>query len=99
MENGIDKKLKKKKKSITGIKFDGFEIPYWDEIKKMVLEAALVNDKVNIVGWDVAISKDGPVIIEGNRGPGFDLVQVLLKKGAKYMLTDLLSAVKKGNLE
>ena len=65
----------------------------------MVLEAALVNDKVNIVGWDVAISKNGPVIIEGNRGPGFDLVQVLLKKGAKYMLTDLLTAVKNGNLE
>ena len=59
----------------------------------MVLEAALVNDNVNIVGWDVAISKNGPLIIEGNRGPGFDLVQVLLKKGTKYMLDDLLKEV------
>ncbi len=65
----------------------------------MVLEAALVNDKVNIVGWDVAISKNGPLIIEGNRGPGFDLVQVLLKKGAKYMLDDLLKEVKEGELK
>ena len=64
----------------------------------MVLEAALVNDKVNLIGWDVAISKNGPVIIEGNRGPGFDLVQVLLKHGAKYMLTDLLKSVKQGEL-
>lgn len=65
----------------------------------MVLKAALVNDKVNMVGWDVAISKNGPLIIEGNRGPGFDLVQVLLKKGTKYMLDDLLEELKIGNLK
>lgn len=65
----------------------------------MVLEAALVNDKVNLVGWDVAISKNGPLIIEGNRAPGFDLVQILLKKGTKYMLDDLLQEVKEGKLK
>lgn len=97
--NGIDKALNESEKSITGITFNGFKIPYWEEIKEMVLEAALVNDKVNIVGWDVSISKNGPVIIEGNRGPGFDLVQVLLKKGTKYMLDDLLESVKNGELK
>ena len=97
--NGIDKKLNESAESITGIKFDGFQVPYWDEIKEMVLEAALVNDKVNLVGWDVAISKNGPLIIEGNRGPGFDLVQMLLKKGTKYMLDDLLQEVKEGKLK
>lgn len=97
--NGIDKKLNESKNSITNIKFDGFQIPYWEEIKEMVLEAALVNDKVNMVGWDVAISKNGPLIIEGNRGPGFDLVQVLLKKGTKYMLDDLLEEVKNSEIK
>ena len=97
--NGIDKKLNESENSITNIKFDGFQIPYWEEIKEMVLEAALVNDKVNMVGWDVAISKNGPLIIEGNRGPGFDLVQVLLKKGTKYMLDDLLEEVKNSELK
>lgn len=97
--NGIDKKLNESEKSITNIKFDGFQIPYWEEIKEMVLKAALVNDKVNLVGWDVAISKNGPLIIEGNRGPGFDLVQILLKKGTKYMLDDLLQEVKEGKLK
>ena len=82
-------------KSITNIKFDGFKIPYWEKIKSMVIEAAKVNPNIHIVGWDVAIQKDGPLLIEGNRGPGFDLVQVLLKRGTKYILKDLLKEVKK----
>lgn len=93
--NGIDKKLNESEYSITGIRFDGFQIPYWKEIKEMVLEAALVNDSVNIIGWDVAIGKYGPVIVESNRGPGFDLVQVVLKKGTKYILDNLLEEVVK----
>ncbi len=95
--NGIDKNLNESEKSITNIVFDGFEIPYWEEIKTMVKKAALVNKNINIVGWDVAISNNGPVIIEGNSGPGFDLVQVLMKKGTKYMLEDLKKEVKKFN--
>lgn len=93
--NGIDKNLKESEKSITNIKFDGFVIPYWNEIKEMVKEAALINTNIHIIGWDVAITKNGPLIIEGNRGPGFDLVQVLLKKGTKYMLEDLKKEVNK----
>lgn len=91
--NGIDKQLNESENSITGIKFDGFQIPYWEEIKQMVLEAALVNDKVNLIGWDVAISKNGPLIIESNRGPGWDLPQVLTKRGMKDIMDETLKEV------
>ena len=73
----------------TGVKFDGFDIPYWDEIKKMVCDAAMVNPEVKVVGWDVAISNKGPLLIEANRRPGFDLVQVLENRGTKYMLEEV----------
>lgn len=69
--------------SITKVKVNGFKIPYWNEIIKITTEAALVNDKVNIVGWDVGLTDNGPVIIEGNRGPGMDIIQVLYKRGVK----------------
>lgn len=91
--NGIDKKLNESEYSVTGIKFDGFQVPYWEEIKKMVLEAALINDKVNMIGWDIAISKKGPLIIESNRGPGWDLPQVLTKRGMKDMMDEALKEV------
>lgn len=91
---GIDKELNESPYSITGIKFDNVKIPYWDEIKDMVISAALINDNIHMVGWDVAIGENGPLIIEGNRGPGFDLVQILMKKGTKYMLSDALKKVK-----
>lgn len=96
---GINKRLERfDNHPVTNEKIDGYVIPYWEEIKKMTLEAALVNDSVNIVGWDVAITEDGPIIIEGNRGPGWDLVQVLLNKGTKYMMEDLKREMKANGL-
>ena len=74
---------------MTHVKVDGFKIPYWEEIVKMTCEAAKVNDNVNIVGWDVGITDDGPVIIEGNRGPGMDIIQVLYQRGVKPDLEEV----------
>jgi len=79
--------------SVTNIKVDGFKIPYWKEIIKMTQEAAKVNDNVNIVGWDVGITDNGPVIIEGNRGPGMDIIQVLYKRGVKPDLEQIKSEI------
>lgn len=92
--NAIDKKLNEKECSVTGIRFDGYPIPYWNEVKQMVLEAALVNDEIHLVGWDVAIGKDGPLVIEGNRSSSFDIIQVPPKKGAKAMLDELLEEIR-----
>lgn len=50
----------------TGFVARGFEIPYWKDILKLTAEAAAVVPQIGYVGWDVAISEDGPVLIEGN---------------------------------
>ena len=94
--NGLSKgDVEAEKHPATDVKFDGFEIPYWDEIKNMVLEAAMVNPAVKVVGWDVAISDKGPLLIEANRRPGFDLVQMLERKGTRYMLEAVAKDAKK----
>jgi putative polysaccharide biosynthesis protein len=49
---------------------EGKRLPFWHEISNMVTQAhALFNDVLTI-GWDLAITPDGPVIIEGNTGWG-----------------------------
>lgn len=58
----------------TGCVIKGFQIPYWQEAKQMCLEAARVVPQMGYVGWDVAITGEGPLLIEGNNLPGHDLL-------------------------
>ena len=50
----------------TGKDLIGFKTPCFKEAKEMVLKAALVVPQIRYVGWDVAITPNGPAIIEGN---------------------------------
>lgn len=54
----------------------GFKIPQFEEIKKLVTEAGKVIPEVKFIGWDVALSINGPCIIEGNDFPGHDIYQL-----------------------
>lgn len=50
----------------TGAIFSDITIPYWDEVKEMVVDAASYITELAYIGWDVGITPSGPVIIEGN---------------------------------
>lgn len=80
---------------VSKVKFDGFVIPNWEEAKRLVLSASLVNNNIHMVGWDVAITDDGATLIEGNRRPGFDLIQVLSKRGRKDIMRHCLDIINK----
>lgn len=61
---------------VSKIRFKSFKIPFWREIIDMVESAAKEIPQIGYVGWDVAITPDGPVIIEGNNDPGYEWMQV-----------------------
>jgi len=63
---------------IAKIKFDTVKVPFVKEAYEMVLKAALEVPEVRYVGWDVAITNDGPVLMEGNEYPSYGLVQYYL---------------------
>ncbi len=61
---------------VSQVKFKGFQIPYWDEVLKICEEAARRIPQVGYIGWDIAISPNGPIIIEGNTTPGYKFFQL-----------------------
>lgn len=61
---------------ITGTHFVGYRIPMWEECVEFVKKAALVVPEIGYVGWDVAVTPDGPVLVEGNEFPGHCLYQL-----------------------
>lgn len=71
---------------VTGVHFDGRRIPMWDQVLRICLEASAVNPNIHVVGWDVAITPEGPTFVEGNRRPGFDLPQMTSCRGRKDIL-------------
>ncbi|HJA00938.1 sugar-transfer associated ATP-grasp domain-containing protein [Candidatus Collinsella stercoripullorum] len=56
----------------TGTLLPGFQIPLWDEVMGLCLEAAAKMPGMGYVGWDVAVTQDGPLFIEANNLPGHD---------------------------
>ena len=60
---------------MTGTRIPGTQIPYWEEAKAMCLEAMHRVPQVRFVAWDVAITPDGPVFIEGNSFPSHAIPQ------------------------
>ena len=78
---------------ITKEKIVGFKVPLYDEACRLVCDAAKLSPTIKYIGWDVAITDDSPVIIEGNSYPGVFQIKPsltdnhvgLIPKYQKYM--------------
>ena len=66
------------KHPLTGQNLTKIKIPYVKEAFEMVKEAALVVPQIRYIGWDVAFTKKGPIIVEGNEYPSYGLIQYYL---------------------
>jgi hypothetical protein len=46
--------------------FEKFAIPHFEKAKALVIQAASLMPGLRLIGWDVGIATNGPVLIEGN---------------------------------
>lgn len=61
---------------VTGVQLPGTQIPFFREAVEMVSEAARVVPQVRYIAWDVAITPDGPTLVEANQYPGHSIYQL-----------------------
>jgi hypothetical protein len=61
--------------------FSGFELPHWSGVKELVLRAAAAFPWARAIGWDIAITGSGPVLIEGNERWSPSLIQMPAPQG------------------
>jgi len=50
----------------TGVRFEGFGLPFWEEACALAIRAAEAFWPLRTIGWDVALTPDGPRLVEGN---------------------------------
>lgn len=60
---------------ITGAPVLGRTLAKWDEIKSVALAAHRACPDRLLVGWDIAVTPDGAVLLEGNAYPDVDFLQ------------------------
>ena len=59
----------------------GFRLPYWDEFRDFAERAHDAFADRIMVGWDIAITADGLLLIEGNGAPDLDIMQRAYRRG------------------
>jgi hypothetical protein len=57
----------------TGVRLIGLQLPCWPQVLDLAKQAHEAFPSMPFVGWDIAILRDGPVVLEGNSWWDVDL--------------------------
>ena len=60
----------------TGVTFEDYQVPFYKEAINMTLELHQYFTHFSIIGWDIAITPNGPSIIEGNYNTNLTMSEV-----------------------
>lgn len=66
---------------VSGAAIAGARLPMWAEVCDFAIRAHRAFADRALVGWDIAIAPDGPVMVEGNGSPDLDIMQRFVRHG------------------
>lgn len=75
----------------TGVVIPGFQVPKWDEVLDLVNILSRVLPTSRYVGWDLALTADGWIVVEGNARGQF-VCQMVDAHGVRKELEELIAA-------
>lgn len=75
---------------VTGKVIKGFVVPEWESVKQLALQAATVTPELRYASWDIAVTPDGPILIEGNWDAEFYAEQMLYNRGNRSLFVNKL---------
>lgn len=78
----------------TGGRISGFTLPFWAETCALVRRAQLVIENPPTIGWDIAITESGPLIIEANSAYSTAIHEVALDRGIGADFETIVNAVR-----
>lgn len=78
----------------TNVNLIGFEIPNWEKVKELAQKAALLVPKIRYVGWDIAVTETGCVLIEGNEKGRWSF-QFAKQEGFRHEMNTILKKLGK----
>ena len=77
----------------TGIRFAGYCFPNWSRMKELCRAMSSQMKNVKCIGWDMALTDQDWVVVEGNGRTQFIGPQIVFKRGIKKELAMLLKDV------
>lgn len=84
---------------VTRAPVTGRIVPRWPEIRALAVRAHRVFADRVIVGWDIALTPEGPVLIEGNSYPDTEFLQRVHRQAIGHSPLGPLLAHHLGRLE
>jgi hypothetical protein len=84
---------------VTGVEVKGRVVPCWDAVAALAERAHRVTRDRVLVGWDIAITPSGPVLLEGNSYPDVHYPQRIYRRPYGEMRVGQLLGHHMGRLE